>query len=322
MDADVGDLEIKQLQTSKDDIKQPALAKHKNMYIAPLGSSVLICGKSGSGKSTLLTNLITDKRFYKGWFKKIFLFSPTASGDDVQRSLQIPQKHVFTDLEMGPALLDIIIKSQKEKLKGGGKAGKVDQYAVIFDDVIGDTKFMNDKSFIKCFYQVRHVNCTTFICSQHFKRVPRVCRLQANFVHYFACSQTEVDTLTEEFCPPRVNRKVFAEMVNDATEEPYSFFTINMKVPWKIRFRKNLGEIIQLPTNGGEDEQRGRGPRAGERAGGGAAGDGKWIGGASDGAATGPGPGPVLKKSRPGESSFPDSHGKAQAAPAERPFRV
>lgn len=302
MDSKVTDLEIKQLKTSKDDIKQPPLASNKNMYIAPLGSSVLICGKSGSGKTTLLTNLITDKRFYKGYFKKVFLFSPTASGDDVQRSLEIPPKHVFTDLEAGPGLLDIIIRSQKEKLKGGGKAGKVEQFAVIFDDVIGDTKFMNDKNFIKCFYQVRHVNCTTFICSQHFKRIPRVCRLQANFIHYFACSQTEVDTLTEEFCPPRVSRKEFATLVNDATEEPYSFFTINMKVPWSVRFRKNLGEIIQLnASRDAENEPSGRGPRADKRAGGGIVGDSERDGRAADGTEGNSQPEPVLKKPRPSQ---------------------
>ena len=244
------------------------------MYIAPLGSSVLICGKSGSGKSTLLTNFITDERFYKGWFKKIFLFSPTANGDDVQKALKIPKKHVFSNLEEAPDLLEVIIRSQQEKLDGGGKAHTVDQFAVIFDDVIGDVQFMNSKEFVKCFYQVRHVNCTTFICTQHFKRVPRVCRLQANFIHYFACSQTEVDTLTEEFCPPRWKKQDFQRMVNEATEDAYSFLTINMKVPWPIRFRKNLGEIISLnrseessnKTKDGADEQTGRGALGGKRA--------------------------------------------------------
>ena len=315
------DLKIKKLETSKDEIKQPPLAKHKNMYIAPLGSSVLICGKSGSGKTTLLTNFLTDTRFYKGWFKKVFLFSPTANGDDVQRALKIPEKHVFTDLEQAPACLDIIIKSQKEKLKGGGKAGKVDQYAVIFDDVIGDTKFMNDKSFVKCFYQIRHINGTTFICSQHFKRIPRVCRLQSNFIHYFACSQTEVDTLTEEFCPPRVKRQVFAEIVNDATEEPFSFFTINMKVPWKIRFRKNLDEIIQLPVNA-ETQQCGRGECSSERPGGGTHGHGERERGEGDGDEEDPEQQPVLKKTRPGQSSFSDTHGQTQAPPTARSLHL
>lgn len=268
---DLPDMAIKKVETSKDDIKQPALAANKNMYIAPLGSSVIICGKSGSGKSTLLTNFITDERFYKGYFKKVFLFSPTAGGDDVQRSLGIEKKHVYTQLSRAPDLIEVILRTQQEKLDGGNKAGKVDQFAIIFDDVIGDTKFMNSKAFVRCFYQIRHVNATCFICAQHFKRIPRVCRLQANFIHYFACSQSEVETLTEEFCPPRMSKQDFQTMVNDATEKPYHFLTINMKVPWRIRFRFNLDQIVQVnnsvtdstddSNNGGKNEQAGPEPR-------------------------------------------------------------
>ena len=86
------DLSVEPIETSKDDIEQPPLAKHDNMYIPPLGSSVVISGKSGSGKSTLLANLLTDGRFYgpskerpNGWFEKIFLFSPLQTGTIYRR---------------------------------------------------------------------------------------------------------------------------------------------------------------------------------------------------------------------------------------------
>lgn len=243
-------IEIKPINTSKDDIQQPELAKDKNMYIPPLGSSVIISGKSGSGKSTLLANYLTKSEFYDGWFDHIFLFSPTANGDDIQRSLNIPKGHVFTDLEEVPEILEVILNSQQEKLDEAESAADVPQYCLIFDDVIGDVKFMNDVQFTRCFYQVRHVNCTTFICTQHFKRVPRVCRLQANFIHFFEGSVTEVETVAEEFAPPMVHPKAFKQLVVDATKEPFSFLTINMKVNSGIRFRRNLGEIIDLKKYG------------------------------------------------------------------------
>ncbi len=247
------DLRILSVETSKDEIVQPELAKDDMMFIPPLGSGVIISGKSGSGKSTLLQNLLKDGRFYgpsterpDGWFDKVFLFSPTANGDDIQRSLNIPANHVFTDLDDAPELLEIILSSQQKKLDSGKGADKVEQFAIIFDDVIGDTKFMNSKAFTKCFYQVRHVNCTTFICTQHFKRVPRVCRLQANFIFFFQGSQSEVDTITEEFAPPGIHKKVFAGFVEEATQEKFSFLTVNMKVHASIRFRRNLDEVAQL----------------------------------------------------------------------------
>jgi hypothetical protein len=249
-----GDLTVAPINTSKDDIEQPPLAKHENMYIPPLGSSVIISGKSGSGKSTLLANLLTDPRFYgpggkkpKGWFDKVFLFSPTANGDDVQKSLNIPAKYVFTDLDEVPDVLDVILDSQQQKLDDGEGADKVEQFALIFDDVIGDTQFMNEKAFTRCFYQVRHVNCTTFICTQHFKRVPKICRLQANFVFFFQGSAAEVEMVTEEYAPPMYSKNEFREIVNEASGEPFSFLTINMKLGWDRRFRRNLDEFIVLP---------------------------------------------------------------------------
>jgi hypothetical protein len=217
---------------------------------------VIISGKSGSGKSTLLQNLLKDGRFYgpskerpKGWFDKVFLFSPTANGDDIQRSLDVPSNHVFTDLEEAPELLQIILDSQQKKLDEGKGADKVAQYALIFDDVIGHTKFMNSKEFTRCFYQVRHVNCTTFICTQHFKRVPRVCRLQANFIFFFQGSQTEVETITEEFAPPGMHKKEFFRFVEETTRERFAFLTVNMKVHASIRFRRNLDEIASIGAN-------------------------------------------------------------------------
>lgn len=248
-----GDLSIAPIETSKDAIEQPDLAKHEDMYIPPLGSSVIISGKSGSGKSTLLANLLLDGRFYgpseskpKGWFEKIFLFSPTANGDDVQKALNIPKKYVFTDLEEAAELLDVILNSQQEKLDGACGADKVPQFCIIFDDVIGDTRFMNEKAFTRCFYQVRHVNCTTFICTQHFRKVPKICRLQASFVFFFQGSAAEVEVVTEEYAPPMYTKNEFRNLVNDASGQRHTFLTINNKVGWDKRFRRNLDEFIEL----------------------------------------------------------------------------
>lgn len=247
------DLSISPIPTSKDKIKQPPLAAHEDMYIPPIGSSVVISGKSGSGKSTLLARLLTDKRFYgrgrgkkHGWFDKVFLFSPTANGDDVQKSLGIDKKYVFTDLGEAPELLEVILDTQQEKLDEGEGADKVEQYAIIFDDVIGDTQFMNTTAFTRCFYQVRHVNCTTFICTQHFTRVPRICRLQANFIFFFQGSASEVEIIVDEFAPPGYKKKEMEQMVMDATKDKYAFLTINMKVGWDNRFRRRLDEFIKL----------------------------------------------------------------------------
>lgn len=241
------DLAIKPIPTSKDKIDQPPLALEENgMKIAPIGSSVIICGKSGSGKSTLLVTLLNDKRFYKGYFDRIFWISPTAKGDDVQKSLGVDPEDVFTDLDEALECIGVVMESQEEKIESEGGADKVDQYAIVYDDFIGNTKFMNSPQFAATFYRVRHANLTTFACSQHWTRIPRMCRLQSNFIHYFQGSQSEVELLTEEFSPPTYSKKEFMDIIYDATSEKYSFITINMKLGWDQRFRKNLDTPITL----------------------------------------------------------------------------
>ncbi len=240
------DLEIKPLKTNKDKIKQPALAKlENNMLIPPVGSSVIFSGKSGCGKSTLLARLLIEPQFYKGYFDEIFIFSPTANSDDIQKQMKIPKENVFTDLEDAAQLLAVLQSAQKRLLEDA-KANEVPQIAVIFDDVIGDKKLMNSTEFTKMFYQVRHLNCSTFLCAQHFKRVPLVCRNQANFIFFFAGSRREVEIIAEEYCPPGWRDKEFSQLVDWATRENYSFFTINMKIEPSFRFRKKLSMILPM----------------------------------------------------------------------------
>ena len=273
------DLTIKKIETSKDQIEQPLLAKDPRKIVPSLGHSIIINGKSGCGKSTLLANIMTGEAFFgkskekpNGWFDKVFLFSPTAGGDDVQQALGIPKKHVYTNLEDAPELLEVIQRTQKEQLDGGGKAHKVPQYCIIFDDVIGDTKFLNSREFMKMFYMVRHINCTTIICAQHYKKVPKNCRLQAGFVFFFAGSQAEVDQIVEDFAPPLYTRNEFRELVMDATRGDHEFLTVCMKVGWADRFRKNLTEFIHLErlsdynNNSGKngDDAKNKDPKAQE----------------------------------------------------------
>jgi len=257
------DLEIHHIETSKDKIEQPELAKREEMIIPPINSCIVISGKSGSGKTTLLTNLMTDPRFYgkcdakpAGWFDKVFIFSPTAGADDVQRSLGIPKNHVYTDFKEAPELLEVIQKAQMKKLEGGGNAHTVEKIAVIFDDFIGETSFMNTMEFKRMFYLVRHINGTTFVCTQHFTKVPKIARLQASFIFFFAGSANEVEIIVDEFAPPQYTKKEFRAIINEATKGSFNFLTICMKVPWKYRFRRNLSDFIHLTRLEDDDETK------------------------------------------------------------------
>ena len=106
---------------------------------------------------------------------------------------------------------------------------------------------MNNPVFTSAFIKCRHYNFTVFLCSQHFKRIPKVCRLQASYLCFFAVSNTEAECLAEEFAPPQMKKDQFMRLINDAlTVQQYSFLTINMRCPWETRFRRGLANVINL----------------------------------------------------------------------------
>ena len=164
--------EIKPVPTSKDDIKHPQLSEAG--VIPRLNSSTILVRKSGSGKSVLLHNLLTRHEFFNKYqhFDKIFIISPTAETDDIQRSLNLPQSCIFTDMEEAVVALEKIEKFQSEQIKKLG-SGKAQKFCIIFDDVIGHTKLMNNPVFISAFIKCRHYNFTVFLCSQHFAKSPK-----------------------------------------------------------------------------------------------------------------------------------------------------
>lgn len=236
---------IQKINTEKDQIKHPESAEEE--IIPKLCTSMLFVGKSGSGKSTLLANLLMNKHFYNKneSFKHIFLISPTGKSDDIQKSLKLPDSHIVTDLEVAIPFLEKIYEHQSDSVEING-AKNTPQICIIFDDVVSNVKFMNSAVFIRTFVANRHSNITVMLCTQHFKRVPRVCRLQANTLYFFALSNSEIELLVEEFAPPGMHKQDFKFMVDVALRKPYDFFTVNMKKPWATRFSRGLLETFDL----------------------------------------------------------------------------
>lgn len=236
-------LKIQTIASSKDKIKQPKLAEQG--YIPAINTSTILSGRSGSGKSVALANLITRKDMLGGAFDEIYLISPTALGDDIQKSLGIPDENIFTDVLEGIEKMKDILEDNMAIVESVGSEHSP-KICLIYDDVIGDKALLREPFFIKSFIASRHFNCTTFLCTQSFNGCPRVCRLQASNVIVFACSLDETKVLCESFCPARYSKREFADIIHHATREPYSFLYINMKAKPSERFRKNFDTILHL----------------------------------------------------------------------------
>ena len=243
-------LKIVKYSTNKHSIKQRPLMEQN--VIPTHASAVVFCGRSGSGKSNLLVNLADRKEYYgrtnknnpkSGYFDLVFLFSPTCHNDDLPKYLDIPPNRMF-DRNFEPPLKHII-ETQRgiiEK-KGLDKAPKI---LIIFDDIISQRKFMNTEFFTQMYIQNRHLGISTWVCTQSFNKIPRVCRLQANNLFIFAGSGSETEILTQEFCPAHTSKKDFEKLIKHATNERFNFLHINMRADPAERFRRNLDTILSI----------------------------------------------------------------------------
>ena len=239
---DSDDLKIIPYQIDKNDQKLPQLMREDVIPRHPF--RMLNSGASGSGKSMLVLNLLQRKNFMKDFFDEIFLFSPTARGDQIQQLLDLSEDNICDELnDSGIEQLDYVFEKQNELVEEMGYLNSP-KVLIIFDDVISSPRFMNSNTFKRCFIQGRHINLSVIINTQKYHAIPRTMRLNCTDIAFFPSSQSEVARIAEEFTPPSKTVKQFTTLINYATAEPYNFLYINTRA--KRKYRKNLDVYLGI----------------------------------------------------------------------------
>jgi hypothetical protein len=243
------EFKIEKLETRKDDIKQPEAAQAD--VIPRLTSNCLFVGASGSGKTTLLVNLIKGKNFWKGWFDRVILVSPTAKTDDIQKEIHEyiddEDQDLITDLAAAPGRIQELMDEQRALIEELG-ADKAPQVLLIYDDVVSDKDLLTSDQFGKSFIMSRHHNFTTCLCTQSFTQAPRKCRLQCQNLFYYRGSNSEMELLAEELSPPGFTKAMMRLLIAYCTKEPYSFLHVNRRSPFEQRYRVNLDQVVDLDS--------------------------------------------------------------------------
>ena len=254
----MSDYEIRALETKKNKI--PLLGVQKVGILPKTNTTSIIIGRTGSGKSQLLLNLMTRSEFFgkskkypKGYFNQIHVFSPTAKSDDIYENLELGDEFLHTKLSTSE--LGTIMEKQKKDVTEKG-SDKADRVCIIFDDILGNIKFLNSHEFSETIIANRHYNFTVFILTQSYKHIPRKVRNQARYLFYFAGSENENMILAEDIAPPRFTKKETVELIHFATEDKFSFIYINTSETDKSKaYRKNLTRIIDIYNQDFDDEE-------------------------------------------------------------------
>jgi hypothetical protein len=218
-------------------------------------SRTAFVGTSGCGKTNVILNLLQGMGMYKNYFEFIHLFSPTYFIDKSWRAMDnlLPDKRpekcvdsvfmVHEEYSL-PELIDII-NEQKELVKEQGYENTKTLY--IFDDVAANAKLMNSSKFAELFMTGRHSNSSTWISTQHFKKMASAVRGQISNWILFDNSSEEMKKMAKEIPPGCCNEKRFIEVMKFATKERYGFLHVNKQAPdsrnW---FRQGFSDIIDF----------------------------------------------------------------------------
>jgi hypothetical protein len=186
----------------------------KNAVLPSLPLRAMMLGNSGNGKTNLISSLITDPRFYRGAFAKIYWFSPTAKIDD---SLEPVREYIE----------DNLVQSQS-----------LPSFYEVLDTVDHKAQMLVNQLFIKA----RHYGISTIISTQKL-RLPLVTQaVRVNITALFVVgklrNQSDLwDGIIYEYSALVDKAKLLAAY-KQATDIPYNFLYINLlaKDPNKMFF--------------------------------------------------------------------------------------
>ena len=249
-------LKINKINVNSKKIKQCVLASAGVLPKHPF--RCYIVGASGSGKTNLLLNLLTRENFYRNYFDRVFIVSPTAlSLDESYKTLEKNTKYkqgedlLFLPCEVD-ALQAVLDVQTDEKKKA--------KTLVVLDDVVSFKKFTNSNELLQFSIMSRHYQISMFILSQAFHLIPKSVRLNMSAVIYFKGSAVETETLVEQYCPAGYRKKEFQKLVEDSTDAPYSFLFIDLNTPLvgkTPRYRHNLtGDLLGSRSRGSKGKRR------------------------------------------------------------------
>lgn len=207
---------------------------------------VMFSGSSGSGKTNLILQLISNKKFLKGYFDLIFLFSPTGLVDDVFDAVIpkiIKKKHVFDKPD--PDVLQQLFDKQTAFVKEHG-IDKAARLLVILDDIIDNKTVMNSKPLSQLFFRGRHIGISVWVSTQSYNKVPRALRMQLSNAIIFKPKKSEMKVICADACPGHLEHKEFEKLINYATAERYNFCHLFFEIDKDKMIRKNFDKLLNI----------------------------------------------------------------------------
>lgn len=203
-----------------------------NFHIHKLKIPMRMCvvAPSGSGKTNFLVNLIeVFSRGNEGTFQTITILTKNKD-EPLYRWLE-----TLSD--------QIVIKEGINNTPPLDKFDKEYNHLVVWDDLV----LTKDLSMVEQYYiRARKLNVSVIFLSQSFFRIPKIIRNNCSYMVLLKLSgNREVNIILSEF-GLGITKEQLVEIYEYATAQKLQPLVIDMEAQPADRFRKGLGEIINI----------------------------------------------------------------------------
>jgi len=216
--------------------KQYTFRQSRFQHVPQLPMRAIVVAPSGGGKTTLLVSLILD--IYRGCFRRVFVFSPTALLDDAWEPVEKYARETLNQEEdclhdsFTEERLQQLIERHHKITALAKRQGITRLYGalVIIDDFADDPRVVrSSRSLHELFVRGRHGGLSTICSVQKYRVLAPIIRVNATELIVFRlCSVHEQQAIVEENSAA-YGKEATEAILKRATSEPFSFLFINLR---------------------------------------------------------------------------------------------
>lgn len=219
-----------------------------------------VCPKGG-GKTTNIIRLIWGNRqcknqpqpqkkwnrFYRHYFSRIFVLSPTWKLDNKTARCRIPDEQIFDDPDVYEDVLQEIVDAQIEDKEEEGAAEPV---LIIISDLAGSALFKRKQGSVlnRLAFNSRHFNISLLIDTQSLRQISNPFRENLSAVMLFGgiSNRLELRKIYEEFLGKYSEKDAQKILDYVYKDSKYNFLTINFQQHGRLYKNWNPLEISDI----------------------------------------------------------------------------
>jgi hypothetical protein len=219
-------------------LKQYESKQSKYEMVAKLPMRSVLLGPSGSGKTVLLVSMILD--IYRDCFARIYIWSPSVVVDHswepvkkyIEKELKIntEKEKVYFD-EYNHADLENVIETQYKLIDHMKKQEykKLYNILIVIDDFADNPSFTRHSKLLHSLYtRGRHLMISTITSTQVFNALSPIIRKNITQLYVYKLrNYKDLEAVLEELSA-LADKKTLLDMYKLATDEPHSFWYINL----------------------------------------------------------------------------------------------